>query len=93
MKKISYAVYNNSILNCCPGAHIERRDGKDVAVVPLWDAEHDVASERVYELVEDSDEPKFKAGDVLRGPTGDTFTIVDPMAAMMSLRKGAEFKP
>ena len=94
MKKISYAAYENSILNCTVGTSIEIRDGVEVVVIPRWDFNTDEVTETVYELDRgEPEQPKFRVGEVLRGPTGDEFTIVDPLAAMMSLRKGAERKP
>ena len=89
MKKISYAAYANSILNCTVGTSIEMRDGVEVVVIPRWDFNTDEVTETVYELDRgEPEQPKFRVGDVMRGPTGDEFTIVDPLAAMMSLRKG-----
>ena len=102
MKKISLAAYENSILNCTVGTRIEMRrvgDEKqsrevEVVVIPRWDFNTDEVTETVYELDRgEPEQPKFRVGEVLRGPTGDEFTIVDPLAAMMSLRKGAERKP
>ena len=73
-----------------PNARIERRDGKEVVVVPTWDFNTDTSGEIVYLLNRGGKtEAKFKPGDELtHTKTGTKFNIVDPFKAFLKLRKG-----
>lgn len=93
MKKVSYAAFENYILPAHPNASVEVRDGAEVVVIPTWDFNTDAQGEYVYLLDRGSEEAKFKPGDELtHTETGAKFNVVDPLAAMMSLRKGPNVK-
>jgi len=91
VKTISIDAFETYIQPSHPNAHIERRDGVEVVVIPTWNFDTDEAGEIVYRLdrTRGQEGPKFKAGDVLRHTeTGAEFEIVDPLAKMLKLRKG-----
>lgn len=91
MKTVTIDAFEGHIQPSHPNARIERRGDIEVVVIPTWNFDTDEAGEIVYRLDRrrTEDEPKFKAGDVLRHTeTGAEFEIVDPLARMLKLRKG-----
>ena len=89
MKEITEAALEHVLL-AHPKAEVIERDGNKVVRIPMYDVENDRSWFEERKIKPDPERKgKFAPGDVLgHTKTGALFNIVDPIRAMLKVRRG-----